>query len=1086
MLDLPITNIGNIQRELYLFYRIGKDLKVMKDPTFFPYFFQLDEKGLFKTIDGKKAKKIICSRPSDLSKRRDEESYEADLIYTKRYAIDKIGTFLKCELKYSFIDIEVLCPELPQASNPIYPISCISCSNSYTGEIKTFFINDYLDPRIAVKNYEEQEKQLLDDFVKWLRDNQFDFIAAWNMINFDYAYLCGRYKFVMGTDLPNILSPIAQSRPLGEILFIPQGIGIVDYLEWYKKVYKGEQSYALDNIAQTHLNETGYEKVDFSRLSAKIKEKNINDVRRMMELEKKFKLIDYYDELRRMGKCNWEDLSWNSKILDNMLLQEAKQKGIILPTRKYAAEYTDDVTFEGAFRRCDIEDDKGNVLEKNTGLHKDIFKLDLSGAYPSAIVNFCLDVQNIKENEGTNVNGTKFVQNQNALLPTMARKLLHKKDELKKQLKLLDPESKEAKDLQSKYDAIKSVVNSLFGICGLKIFRLFNIKVASSITFLIRDLLHYVEDKLKEQGMKVIYIDTDSCAKDTPITLKTNKGIEILPIEDLFISPKTNTMSKYDISFKNYKIWTDKGWTKIKYIYRHKTKKEMYRILTRKGFIEISKDHSLVINNKSICPNKLKIGDKIELYPIKLKEECKVDNDLAWLIGFWVAEGSCGKYKKLNKISWHLDNQKIELLLKAKNILLKYGIPTKIIDCRKSSSTYRLLGDGNTKILYELFNFWCLTKTGAKKIPSFILNANKEGKESFLTGYWKGDGYICPKDKIETITSIDKSLIQGTIAILDSLNKDYSLIIRPDKKNVIALRIIRNKNDKRIRFANEIIKIEKYESNENIYDIETENHHFCGGLGNVNLHNSVFVKANDNPKDLCNQLIKQWAKERYNKDIIDISFDLEGKYDKIFIVSLCHYKGYLNTSHGVKEEVKGIEARRADSSKFMKEFQTNLLEKVMNEESRESIEKWIESEKERIKTLPLTDIGFPCKITKDASLYRSVPVFVRGLTYTQEILPSFKKVPGDSFYYINVESFGETTRKSSRMKKNKETGTKELQDSETAIKKDILVFDEDNYSHIKNVDWKKVIDKKVDKIFEALGWNIDKPIKEKKIKKGKK
>jgi len=757
MLSFGVTNIGNIGKEIYIWHRIGKTLSCFKDVSFFPYFYQLDGKGLFKTIDGKKVKKIICSRPSDLSRQRDNESYEADVIYTKRYAIDKISDFSKIDLHFSFIDIEVLCPELPQASNPKYPISCISCSNSYTEEIKTFYLENYLKemPSTLVA----QEIHLLNDFINWIRDNQFDFIAAWNMINFDYPYLCARYKFVMGTDLPNLLSPIAQCRPLGEILWIPQGLGIVDYLEWYKKVYKGESSYALDAIAQKHLNERGYEKADFNRLSDKIKEKNINDVRRLMELEKKFKLVDYFDELRRMGKCNFEDLTWNSKILDNMLLQEAKQKGIILPTRKYAAEYEDDTTFEGAYRRCDIEDKDENILEKHTGLHKNLWKLDLGSAYPQAIVNFCLDVQNIRTNEGIDINGTKFYQNQNALLPTMGRKLISKKDNLKSQLKLLDPESKEAKDLQIKYDAIKSVVNSLFGVCGLKIFRLFNIKVASSITFLIRDLLHYVENKLIEQGMKIIYIDTDS----------------------------------------------------------------------------------------------------------------------------------------------------------------------------------------------------------------------------------------------------------------------------------------------------------------------------------------VFVQAKDNPKDLCNQLVKQWAKEKYNKDSIDISFDLEGQYEKIFIISLCHYKGYLKTKSGIKEEVKGIEARRADSSKFMKEFQTNLLEKVMNEESRESIQKWIELEKERIKTLPLTDIGFPCKITKDASLYKSIPIFVRGLIYAQEILPNFKKVPGDSFYYINILSDKETTRKSSRMKKNKETGVKELQDSETIIKKDVLVFDDENYSHIKNIDWQKVIEKtinnKVDKIFEAMSWIIEKPIKEKKTKK---
>jgi len=364
-----------------------------------------------------------------------------------------------------------------------------------------------------------------------------------------------------------------------------------------------------------------------------------------------------------------------------------------------------------------------------------------------AIVDFCLDIGNIRQNEGIDINGIKFYQNSSALLPSLARKLINKKDELKKQLKLLNPETVEYKDLLLKYDAIKSVVNSLFGVCGLKVFRLFNYKVAASITFLIRDLLHYVEEKLQERDMKVIYIDTDS----------------------------------------------------------------------------------------------------------------------------------------------------------------------------------------------------------------------------------------------------------------------------------------------------------------------------------------VFVQAKDNPKDLCNQLIKQWAKEKYNKDTIGIEFDLEGTFEKILIVALCHYKGYLKTKNGIKEEIKGIEAKRKDSSVFIRDFQDALIEKVMNEESRESIELFIASQKEAIKTRSLIDIGFPCKLSQEVAGYKSIPVFVRGYQYTNE-LTDFKKSIGDSFWWIYVNSFGTSIRKSSRMKTNKETKEKELESSEKEISKDVLCFDEDHQDHIKpvGVAWDRIIDRsitgKVDKIFEAMNW----------------
>lgn len=709
MFQFNVTNIANIGREVYVWHRVGKILSLFRDKTFFPYFYQISPTGIYKTIDGKKVNKIICARPFDIKNKRNENSYESDISFTKRYIIDKIAFFGKANLKYSFVDIEVLCPELPNYLNPIYPISCISYSNSYTEEIKTFYLEDFMQSETCNKDldYGKAEQALLNTFVVFICKEQFDLLLGYNFIEFDWRYLCARYKKLFGCELAEMLSPIAQARYLGnskqeaEPILIPSGLSVMDFLEMYKKIYRTESSYALDTVCQKELKEQSYKKVDFSKLSDDIKEKNINDVRRMIKLDKKRKIIEYYDELRRMSMCEWSDVCWNSKMIDMILLKEAKQKGIILPSKHYGEGIEiEEIGFEGAYRRC------------KKGLYKGLWKLDLASAYPQMIVDFCLDISNIR-NEGITINKVNFYQNENAILPSIARKLISKKNILKSQLKSISSESEEYKDLQIKYDAIKSVVNSLFGVCGLKIFRLLDYRVAASITFLVRDLLHYIEDKLKTLNIEVIYIDTDS----------------------------------------------------------------------------------------------------------------------------------------------------------------------------------------------------------------------------------------------------------------------------------------------------------------------------------------FFIQSKDNSLELCNKLIKQWAKEKYNKDHIGIEFDLEGIFKRLFIVALCHYKGELETKSGIKEEIKGIEARRKDSSNFIREFQTNLIEKIMNEEPQEKIVKFINSEKERIKTLPLIDIGFPCRISKEKENYKSVPIFMRALEYTKELI-NFDKRPGDSFYWIPILSFGTSIRKSSRNKTNKETGKKELQYSEKEIDKDVICFDD--------------------------------------------
>ena len=250
---------------------------------------------------------------------------------------------------------------------------------------------------------------------------------------------------------------------------------------------------------------------------------------------------------------------------------------------------------------------------------------------------------------------------------------------------------------------------------------------------------------------------------------------------------------------------------------------------------------------------------------------------------------------------------------------------------------------------------------------------------------------------------------------------------------------------------------------------------------------SCFCLAKENPKDLLNQFVQQWAKEKYNKEHIDIYFDDKGKFLKLFIIALCHYKGIIETSKGIKEEIKGIEQKRRDSSKFMADFQNKLIDMILDNKTEEECLTFINLEKERIKTVSLIEVGFPCKLQNKE--YKSIPISVRAYEYTKEIVLTFKKVPGDSFYYIYTMPFGEAKRKSSRMKRNKETGIKELQTSETEIVKDVLCFDDEQQNHILNISWDKMIEKtiiaKVEKAFEVMKWDTSK-LREPKVKKQRK
>lgn len=487
---IKIQNIYNGKRLIYLFQRDEKGNQIItKDNTFYPYYYERDDSGEYKTYDGFRAKKIICNEPAEIAKLRKQTSYEADILYPKRYIIDKIDGFEKCPIKYLFIDIEILTKDFPNPEEAKEPISCITVYNSFKQEYKTWFLGDY-------PNKVKDEPQMLEDFISYIKIETPDLLMGWNFLDFDYLYLSNRIE-----KFSERISPISRTR-LGDRernLFYPAGISIVDYMTLFKRVYMREQSYALDKIAQKYLKEESWKETEFDSLNQIVKEKNINDVKRLENIEKKLKIIELYDERRRFTTCLWEDLSHNSKVLDMYILREAKKRNIILPSKSGNYDERDDL--EGAYRRAD------------PGVYYNYWKADVGSMYPNQIINFCLDLQNIveKETEDTiNIDGLIVRQDSSALLPYIASNLIEMKDKLKGELKGLVPDSSRHEECKHKYDAVKALVNSLYGVTALPSFRLYNFSIASRITYLSRELLKYVEENLKEQGHDVCYTDTDS------------------------------------------------------------------------------------------------------------------------------------------------------------------------------------------------------------------------------------------------------------------------------------------------------------------------------------------------------------------------------------------------------------------------------------------------------------------------------------------------------------------------------------------------------------------------------------------------
>jgi len=171
--------------------------------------------------------------------------------------------------------------------------------------------------------------------------------------------------------------------------------------------------------------------------------------------------------------------------------------------------------------------------------------------------------------------------------------------------------------LDARQLAIKVSCNSAYGFLGALTGYFPLIAGAASVTYYgrsyIQKTITLVEARYK--GSEVIY--GDSVVGNTPLLLKNGNDICIKTIEELgeqwmpykgFKVLESNRKEK-EQSITSFQVWSDRGWTPIKRVIRHKCNKKIYRVVTPYGTVDVTEDHSLLdVNLNKIKP--LEIGDK--------------------------------------------------------------------------------------------------------------------------------------------------------------------------------------------------------------------------------------------------------------------------------------------------------------------------------------------------------------------------------------------------------------------------------------------------------------------------------------------
>ena len=440
-------------------------------------------------------------------------------------------------------------------------ITAITTKNNIDDTYYTFGCMDYDVDKSLMQDHAvefiwcEDERDLLNKFVKHMNTTSPDVLTGWNIEFFDIPYLVNRIAKICGESTMKRLSPwkMVDAREThtgfgqSTIKYELKGIAILDYMAIFKKFgysYGPQESYKLDHIANVVLGER---KLDFGEASdlnelydndyQKFIDYNIKDVELIDRMEDKLGLITLCLTMAYKGGVNYEQVLGTVAIWDSLIYRDLHGKRIAVPMNSES--------FKGAYPG-------GYVKEPQVGMHDWICSFDLNSLYPSIIMQYNMSpetillddepgvnvesvlkgqVQNNVPDTALAVNGTRFSTKKLGVLPSIIQEIYtervgHKQKQIKaeQELELCTVKSevyaleKRIAIAKNQQMALKILLNSLYGAMGNKWFRYFDMRIAEGITLTgqatIRwaenNLNNYLNTTLKTNKDYVVAIDTDS------------------------------------------------------------------------------------------------------------------------------------------------------------------------------------------------------------------------------------------------------------------------------------------------------------------------------------------------------------------------------------------------------------------------------------------------------------------------------------------------------------------------------------------------------------------------------------------------
>ena len=442
--------------------------------------------------------------------------------------------FAQFPLKIAFFDLETDNPDgfcTPEmASNPI---NLITVYDSLSKEYHTWGLGEYKSTKDNEKYYFcKSEQVLLQKFLGYWEEEQFDCITGWNLAGYDIPYLINRITNLFGKEEASRLSPVntlyfrenVGRDKFGKVInkWHIRGLSIIDMMEVYITFARGSrESYSLGYIGEYELGEgkTNTGGLNLAQLSRKdwqlFTEYNIQDVKLLVRLEEKLKYLHLVRILSYRGFIPFESAMGKVSMITGAVANQAMKMGFVIPTFKNLA---DRVPYEG-----------GYVHEPERGLHEAVVSYDANSLYPNTIITLNISpetkigrITNTTENDVTillsnyksvtlpnekyqklvkqeklaiSKHNVLFTQKFKGVIPELIDKFYQERVSSKKEMnsckkkvkKEPDPIIKvkleqRIQDLDTIQNTMKLLLNSIYGITAQKFSPFFDVDLAASIT----------------------------------------------------------------------------------------------------------------------------------------------------------------------------------------------------------------------------------------------------------------------------------------------------------------------------------------------------------------------------------------------------------------------------------------------------------------------------------------------------------------------------------------------------------------------------------------------------------------------------